>query len=166
MPVKRFSSRQPYPERMELLVVDAANVVWSRPDGWWRDRARAARRLHDSISAVDWGEDEVVLVVEGRAREGLRAGRRGSVRTVHADRSGDDAIVDEVVRQVAAHGGTGQDPPCCEQQSHRDPLSGVVIVNVCGSDDGCTPGTYIGDTCAGIARNCPGAITFTRYAYS
>jgi len=50
-----------------------------------------------------------VLVVEGRAKDGLRAGRRGSVRTVHADRSGDDAIVDEVVRQVAAHGGTGQE---------------------------------------------------------
>ena len=34
------------------LVVDAANVVGSRPDGWWRDRAGAARRLAGSIVAV------------------------------------------------------------------------------------------------------------------
>ena len=24
---------------MEVLIVDGANVVGSRPDGWWRDRA-------------------------------------------------------------------------------------------------------------------------------
>ena len=88
---------------MELLVVDAANVIGSRPDGWWRDRAGAARRLCDSVAAVDWGHDEVVLVVEGRARGGLSPGRDGSVRIVHADGSGDDAIVEEVARQVAGH---------------------------------------------------------------
>ncbi|MGH3276093.1 MAG: NUDIX domain-containing protein, partial [Streptosporangiaceae bacterium] len=27
------------------VIVDAANVVGSRPDGWWRDRPAAARRL-------------------------------------------------------------------------------------------------------------------------
>jgi hypothetical protein len=34
------------------LVVDAANVIGSRPDGWWRDRAGAARRLAGSIVGV------------------------------------------------------------------------------------------------------------------
>ena len=34
------------------LVVDAANVVGSRPDGWWRDRPGAARRLAGQIVAV------------------------------------------------------------------------------------------------------------------
>jgi hypothetical protein len=94
---------------MELLVVDAANVVGSRPDGWWRDRAGAARRLHDSIAGVDWGEDEVVLVVEGQAKAGLGPGREGQVRIVHASRSGDDAIVDEVVRQVSARSVNGDE---------------------------------------------------------
>ena len=28
------------------LVVDGMNVIGSRPDGWWRDRAGASRRLH------------------------------------------------------------------------------------------------------------------------
>lgn len=32
------------------LIVDAANVVGSRPDGWWRDRAGAARRLRDELA--------------------------------------------------------------------------------------------------------------------
>ena len=90
-------------------MVDAANVVGSRPDGWWRDRAGAARRLHDGLTAQDWGEDEVVLVVEGQAKGGLSPGWDGRVRTVHADRSGDDAIVDEVVRQVAGHAALGEE---------------------------------------------------------
>ena len=35
-----------------LLIVDAANVVGSVPDGWWRDRAGAARRLRDALRPV------------------------------------------------------------------------------------------------------------------
>jgi len=31
------------------IVVDVANVMGSRPDGWWRDRAGAAVRLHGEI---------------------------------------------------------------------------------------------------------------------
>jgi 8-oxo-dGTP diphosphatase len=34
------------------VVVDAANVMGSRPDGWWRDRAGAARRLIDQIGGL------------------------------------------------------------------------------------------------------------------
>jgi hypothetical protein len=31
------------------IVVDVANVMGSRPDGWWRDRAGAAARLHAEV---------------------------------------------------------------------------------------------------------------------
>jgi 8-oxo-dGTP diphosphatase len=31
------------------IIVDGANVVGSRPDGWWRDRAGAALRLRDEL---------------------------------------------------------------------------------------------------------------------
>ena len=34
------------------IVVDVANVMGSRPDGWWRDRAGAAVRLHAQIAQL------------------------------------------------------------------------------------------------------------------
>jgi len=83
-----------------LIVVDGANVVGSRPDGWWRDRAGAAGRLRDALAAAGPGalagapdDTTLVLVVEGAAR-GV-SGTPG-VRVVAAPRSGDDAIVDLV----------------------------------------------------------------------
>ncbi|BCB90455.1 PIN domain-containing protein [Phytohabitans suffuscus] len=82
---------------MTLLLVDGANVVGSRPDGWWRDRAGAAGRLRDALLPVaaqglpDLPPPlEVVLVVEGRAR-GVQSA--GEVRVVAAPGSGDDTIV-------------------------------------------------------------------------
>jgi hypothetical protein len=92
---------------MEVLIVDGANVVGSRPDGWWRDRAGAARRLQERLSTAVLPHDEVVLVLEGDARRGTPAGRDGSLRTVHAPGSGDDAVVEAVLAQVGA--GDGRD---------------------------------------------------------
>jgi 8-oxo-dGTP diphosphatase len=34
------------------IIVDGANVVGSRPDGWWRDRAGAALRLRDQLEPL------------------------------------------------------------------------------------------------------------------
>ncbi len=89
------------------VVVDAANCVGSVPDGWWRDRAGATRRLRDSISpdalrqALDLeASPEIVLVVEGRAR-GVEPTE--VVRVVDAPGSGDDSIV-EVVEDLTAEG--------------------------------------------------------------
>ncbi|WP_447004863.1 NTP pyrophosphohydrolase [Saccharothrix isguenensis] len=83
-----------------LLVVDAANVVGSVPDGWWRDRAGAATRLRDDLVEVAEqglptlsGPLEVVLVVEGEARH---VESIPGVRVVPAPGSGDDTIVDVV----------------------------------------------------------------------
>ncbi|WP_203335291.1 hypothetical protein [Nocardioides limicola] len=86
-----------------VLVVDAANVVGSRPDGWWKDRAGAARRLHERLCVADLGYDEVVLVLEGGAKAGVPAGRDGHLRTVHAPRDGDASIIAEA-RAAAAEG--------------------------------------------------------------
>ncbi len=77
----------------QVLIVDGANVVGSRPDGWWKDRAGAARRLHEQLLVADLPHEEVVLVLEGQAKGGVAAGRDAHVRTVHAPGSGDDAIV-------------------------------------------------------------------------
>jgi predicted RNA-binding protein with PIN domain len=81
-----------------VLVVDGANVVGSRPDGWWKDRAGAARRLHERLLTADVSYDEVVLVLEGAAKSGVPAGRDGHLRTVHAKGSGDDEIVAQADR--------------------------------------------------------------------
>ncbi|WP_309057764.1 NYN domain-containing protein [Streptomyces sp.] len=86
-----------------VLVVDGANVVGSRPDGWWKDRAGAARRLHERLLVADVPQDEVVLVLEGAAKGGVRAGRDAHVRTVHAKGVGDDTIVAEA-RAAAQRG--------------------------------------------------------------
>jgi len=78
-----------------VLVVDGANVVGSRPDGWWKDRAGAARRLHERLLVADTSYDDIVLVLEGAAKGGVRAGRDGHVLTVHAPRDGDATIVEQ-----------------------------------------------------------------------
>ncbi|MFB4351068.1 NUDIX domain-containing protein [Microbacterium sp. CR_7] len=104
------------------LVVDAANVVGSVPNGWWKDRAGAARRLAESLSGLSVAGSDIdlggtawfppiALVVEGAAR-GIDAPDpdaddddallpAGVVSLVEADAGGDDAIVAEVERRVA-----------------------------------------------------------------
>lgn len=91
------------------LVVDAANVVGSVPDGWWKDRAGAAERLAGrldgvgvaaselSLGGTEWFP-EVSLVVEGQAR--ALDVHPPSVAIVRADAAGDDAIVAEVEKRV------------------------------------------------------------------
>ena len=82
---------------MRVLVVDGANVVGSVPEGWWRDRAGAAARLHEQliaqVAACDLASDDVVLVLEGQARRGVPVGADRGVTTVHAPGEGDDEIV-------------------------------------------------------------------------
>jgi hypothetical protein len=90
-----------------LLIVDAANVVGSVPDGWWRDRRAAAERLRDALvplatvglspdalGAPAWAVGtplDVVLVVEGAAR-GVAA--VPEVTVASAPGSGDDLIAE------------------------------------------------------------------------
>ena len=92
------------------VVVDAANVVGSVPDGWWKDRAGAAARLRARLEglAVSAGDlelggdewfPEVSMVVEGQAR-GIDDDA-SAVAVIRAEAAGDDAIVAEVERRVA-----------------------------------------------------------------
>ncbi|WP_139981959.1 NYN domain-containing protein [Nocardioides litoris] len=85
-----------------VLVVDGANVVGARPDGWWKDRAGAAQRLHERLMTAALPHDLVVLVLEGQAKGGVRAGRDAHVRTVHAGGNGDDTIVAETEKAAVA----------------------------------------------------------------
>lgn len=102
-----------------VIVVDVANVMGSRPDGWWRDRAGAARRLCDEIAelavrgmadlggqlpvpALDWWFPRFVVVLEGAAtRFDEPAGWPEAMTVARAPGSGDD----EIARQAAGAGG-------------------------------------------------------------
>ena len=85
-----------------VLVVNSANVVGARADGWWKDRAGAARRLHEQLLVADVPQDTVVLVLEGAAKGGVRAGRDAHVTTVHARADGDAQIVSEARKAAEA----------------------------------------------------------------
>src|SRR5260370_20354021 len=103
------------------ILVDAANVMGSRPDGWWRDRAGAARRLRGQPAglaaegltalpesmqtpALELWFPEIVMVVEGAARSAAAAhaagphdrdgsgSADGRLQVIAAPGSGDDTI--------------------------------------------------------------------------
>ena len=112
------------------IVVDVANVMGSRPDGWWRDRAGAAVRLHAEIVRLarsgrailpaSPAPDEprpapgFVMVLEGAARAAaarlaatepdVDAGRTGPVRSgevrVVQARGSGDDTIVAVVREL------------------------------------------------------------------
>ncbi len=79
-----------------MLLVDAANVVGSRPNGWWRDRPGAARDLVSRVRrSVEEGDlsGPVVVVLEGQAKQGVEEGIADGVEVVHAPGLGDDTLV-------------------------------------------------------------------------
>lgn len=81
-----------------VLLVDAANVVGSRPDGWWRDRPGAAARLVQQLRSLpDVGLEgvrivRVVVVLEGAARRGVAEEATDAFEVRHAPGSGDDLL--------------------------------------------------------------------------
>lgn len=85
-------------------MIDAANVIGSRPTGWWRDRPGAARRFVEQLrQAARQGRlhSPAVVVLEGAARAGIADDDVDGVRVVHAARSGDDAVVAQTAALVA-----------------------------------------------------------------
>ena len=80
----------------ERWIVDGNNVMGSRPDGWWRDRAGAARRLVTQLAGVARPAGTVLVVVfDGPARPGGPDPGTTDVEVRYAGtaRSADDAIV-------------------------------------------------------------------------
>jgi hypothetical protein len=92
------------------LLVDIANVMGSRPDGWWRDRKAAAARLLDELEPLK--DAEVVLPDGGGAVritqvravvEGSAKGAEGpeTVSVLRVDFDGDTEMVNEANRLTA-----------------------------------------------------------------
>ncbi|MGZ4267899.1 MAG: NYN domain-containing protein [Solirubrobacteraceae bacterium] len=82
-------------------LVDGNNVVGSRPDGWWRDRRGAQRRLVERLERFAAARDApVTIVFDGRAFD---AGGGERVSVTFASRPGRDAADDDIAALVARH---------------------------------------------------------------
>ena len=89
-----------------MIVVDGNNVMGSRPDGWWKDRAGAAKRLVEQIG--DWAartDQDVLVVFDGAPPPAMPGPARVEVR--FARRRGPDAADDDIAEFVA----TEEEPP-------------------------------------------------------
>jgi 8-oxo-dGTP pyrophosphatase MutT (NUDIX family) len=92
------------------VVIDAANVVGSTPNGWWKDRAGATQTWAASLdrlsaAAVVDGDlrgivSGVHVILEGSARDAVLP---QAVTAVVAPGSGDDALVDHLAELASGH---------------------------------------------------------------
>ena len=116
---------EPAPDRARgrrRLIVDGNNVIGSRPDGWWRDRPGAARRLVASLQALARRERRPDLASCSTARPltDIPEGVHDGVLVAYATRAGRDAADDRIVDEVARD---------------RDPASLVVVTSDRGLAD-------------------------------
>jgi hypothetical protein len=88
-----------------VLLIDAANVIGSRPNGWWRDRPGAARTFVERVRAATVSgrlAEPIVVVLEGKSRSGVETGVAAGVTVLHASGSGDDTLL-AVAADAAGH---------------------------------------------------------------
>jgi predicted RNA-binding protein with PIN domain len=82
------------------LIVDGMNVIGTEPDGWWRDRAGARRRLVEALGPLCGQGEQVTVVFDGRAAadEAVGAATTGVIVRFApgGPNAADDAIVDMV----------------------------------------------------------------------
>ena len=80
-------------------VVDAMNVIGSRPDGWWRDREGAIGRLVAQLDRwAEGGEERVTVMLEREPRGEVDARR---VEVAWASAGGPDAADREILARLA-----------------------------------------------------------------
>ena len=117
------------------IVVDVANVMGSRPDGWWRDRAGAAVRLHGDITR---------LIGSGRA---ILPDEHGETGTERADVPGFVMVLEGAAKAAAARlAPPGPDAP--PEPADADVRPGEVrVVQAAGSGD---------DAIVAVVRRLPG----------
>ena len=85
------------------LVVDGMNVIGSRPDGWWRDRDGAVRKLLTRLQKLaSTSGDDTTLVLDGRPLTDVPEGDHGGVHVRYATRGGRNAADDRIVELVGA----------------------------------------------------------------
>jgi hypothetical protein len=117
------------------IVVDVANVMGSRPDGWWRDRAGAAVRLHADIAR---------LAGSGRA---ILPDERGETGTERAGVPGFVMVLEGAAKAAAARLAPPE-PDAQPEPADADVQPGEVrVVQAAGSGD---------DAIVAVVRRLPG----------
>jgi len=119
------STTEPDPPAGVVVVVDVANLLGSRPDGWWRDRKAAATRMLERldrlVGAIVTGPDgdgvrveRLAAVLEGAARTARPPGADEAggpaLEVVDAERDGDSTIV-AVTEDLVGQPRPGTGPP-------------------------------------------------------
>jgi len=81
-------------------IVDAMNVIGSRPDGWWKDRHGAMVVLVDRLERwAGASGDQVTVVLERPPKTPIAS---SVVQVAHAPRAAANSADDEIVRLVQA----------------------------------------------------------------
>jgi nicotinic acid mononucleotide adenylyltransferase/predicted RNA-binding protein with PIN domain len=90
------------PEVRRRLIVDGNNLIGTKPDGWWRDREGATRRLVRSLQSLARRTgDRIAVVLDGRPLPDLPEGVHDGVLVAYAQRAGRNAADDRIVTEVA-----------------------------------------------------------------
>jgi len=85
---------------VDRWIVDAMNVIGSRPDGWWKNRGAATAALVEKLD--HWAAAEganVTVVLERPPRVPIDS---LVIEIAHAPRAGANSADDEIVRLVQA----------------------------------------------------------------
>lgn len=122
------------------IVVDVANVMGSRPDGWWRDRAGAAVRLHAEIARLA-ASGRVILPDEPGETGTERAGVPGFVMVLEGAAKAAAARL----TPAGPDASPGPDPPHADLRPVRP--EEVRVVQAAGSGD---------DAIVAVVRQLPG----------
>ena len=85
----------------ERILIDGMNVLGSRPDGWWRDRAAAMERLTRRLDAFA-GREGLELTVVWDGREHTRVATAGKRIGIRFAPGGPDAADREILRLIRA----------------------------------------------------------------
>jgi predicted RNA-binding protein with PIN domain len=89
---------------MRRLIVDGMNVIGSRPDGWWRNRRGAMRKLAEQLERyAERTGDEVSVVFDGKPHDVAAEG----IDVAFASSSGPNAADRDIAERVESDQNAG-----------------------------------------------------------